>query len=316
MSTFIFAIAGFVFLALGLVVMFFSLRWLNSDEVAPRLKTYVAEEGQPAKRINPDQVGQSRQVSGSFMSRLILPTIRRMSDFLGRLTPARSMEAVQHQLVVAGNPLGLGAREFYGLRFAFTMVGFLLAFMFLRRGFDRVNIILALLVFALCFLFPVLWLRMTMQRRQGGIQKSLPDALDMLSVCADAGLGFDQSMQRVAEHWDTPMGKEFGRVTAEMEMGLSRRDAMRNMADRLDVSEVSSFVSVILQSEQLGMSITDTLHAQADQMRVERRFRAQEQARTLPVKMLIPLAFLIFPAIMAVVLGPAVPQILGMFNNF
>jgi tight adherence protein C len=112
------------------------------------------------------------------------------------------------------------------------------------------------------------------------------------------------------------MGKEFARVTAEMEMGLSRRDAMRNMADRLDVSEVSSFVSVILQSEQLGMSITDTLHAQADQMRVERRFRAQEQARTLPVKMLIPLAFLIFPAIMAVVLGPAVPQILGMFNNF
>ena len=155
-----------------------------------------------------------------------------------------------------------------------------------------------------------------MQRRQNAIQKSLPDALDMLSVCADAGLGFDQSMQRVAEHWETPMGREFGRVTAEMEMGVSRREAMRNMTHRLDVSEVSSFVSVILQSELLGMSITDTLHAQADQMRVERRFRAQEQARTLPVKMLIPLAFLIFPAIMAVVLGPSIPQLLGLFQNF
>jgi tight adherence protein C len=316
MGTFIIAIAGFAFLGIGLVVLFFSLRWLNSDEVSPRLKAYVAEEGQQARRVDPALTVQSRQVSGSLMSRVILPMVRRMSDFLGRLTPARSMEAVQHQLTVAGNPLGLGAREFYGLRFAFTIVGLLLAFLFLQRGFSRNNILLAILVFTLCFLFPVLWLRMTMQRRQYGIQKSLPDALDMLSVCADAGLGFDQSMQRVAEHWSTPMGREFGRVTAEMEMGLSRRDAMRNMADRLDVSEVSSFVSIILQSEQLGMSITDTLHAQADQMRVERRFRAQEQARTLPVKMLIPLAFLIFPAIMAVVLGPAVPQILGMFNNF
>jgi tight adherence protein C len=316
MGTFIIAIAGFAILGIGLIVLLLSLRWLNSDEVGPRLETYVSEEGKPVQSINPALTVQSRQVSGSLMSRVILPAIRRMSDFLGRLTPARSMESVQHQLTVAGNPLGLGAREFYGLRFVFTTLGLLLAFLFLRRGIDRINIILAISVFALCFLFPLLWLRMTMQRRQNSIQKSLPDALDMLSVCADAGLGFDQSMQRVAEHWDTPVGREFGRVTAEMEMGLSRRDAMRNMADRLDVSEVSSFVSVIMQSEQLGMSITDTLHAQADQMRVERRFRAQELARTLPVKMLIPLAFLIFPAIMAVVLGPAIPQILGLFENF
>ncbi len=316
MGTFIIAIAGFAILGVGLIVLFLSLRWLNADEVAPRLQTYVAEEGSQGQSVDPALAVQNRQVSGSLMSRVILPMIRGMSDFLGRLTPARSMEAVQHQLTVAGNPLGLGAREFYGLRFAFTMVGLLLAFLFLRRGLDRVNVLLAILVFTLAFLFPMLWLRMTMQRRQKGIQKSLPDALDMLSVCADAGLGFDQSMQRVAEHWGTPMGREFGRVTAEMEMGLSRKDAMRNMADRLDVSEVSSFVSIILQSEQLGMSITDTLHAQADQMRVERRFRAQELARTLPVKMLIPLTFLIFPAIMAVVLGPAIPQLLGLFENF
>jgi tight adherence protein C len=97
-------------------------------------------------------------------------------------------------------------------------------------------------------------------------------------------------------------------------MGLARREALRNLADRLNVSEISSFVSVILQSEQLGMSISDTLHAQAEQMRIERRFRAQEQARTIPIKMLVPLAFLILPAIMAVILGPAIPQILDLFE--
>ena len=148
------------------------------------------------------------------------------------------------------------------------------------------------------------------------MRKGLPDALDMLSVCADAGLGFDQSLQRVSEHWTTPIGLELGRVVAEMEMGLTRREALRNLADRLDVSEISSFVSVILQSEQLGMSIADTLHAQAEQMRVERRFRAQENARTMPIKMLIPLAFMIFPAIIAVILGPALPQIFGLFDTF
>jgi tight adherence protein C len=138
----------------------------------------------------------------------------------------------------------------------------------------------------------------------------------MLTVCASAGLGFDQSMQRVAEHWTTPIGIEFGRVISEMEMGLSRRDAMRNMADRLDVSELSSFVSFLLQSDQLGMSISDTLHAQADQMRIERRFRAQEQAQRIPTRMLFPMVFLIFPALLAIVLGPALPRLFDVFSGF
>jgi tight adherence protein C len=101
-----------------------------------------------------------------------------------------------------------------------------------------------------------------------------------------------------------------------MEMGISRREAMRGMADRLEVTELSSFVAIILQSEQLGSSIADTLHAQAEQMRIERRYRAEEKARTIPIKMLLPLAFLIFPAILAILLGPAIPQLLGLVQNF
>ena len=152
--------------------------------------------------------------------------------------------------------------------------------------------------------------------RKETLRRGLPDTLDMLSVCADAGLGFDQSLQRVSEYWKTPISMELGRVVGEMEMGLSRREALRNFADRLDISEISSFVAVLLQSDQLGMSIAETLHVQAEQMRIERRFRAQEKANMIPIKMLIPLAFLIFPAILAVLLGPSIPPIMQLFNNF
>jgi tight adherence protein C len=138
----------------------------------------------------------------------------------------------------------------------------------------------------------------------------------MLSVCVTAGLGFDQALQRVNEHWETPISIEFGRVLKEIEMGLSRRDALRNMVDRLDVPEVSSFVSFVLQTEQLGMSIADTLLTQAEQMRVMRRMRAQEQAQKAPTKMLLPMVFLIFPAILAIILGPVVPTLMEVFGTF
>ena len=226
------------------------------------------------------------------------------------------MEQLRRQLYIAAYPLGLGPREFFGLRIAAIILGSLLAFLVLGRGINQTNLLVGAVIFLWCFIFPVLWLRMIVSSRQNKLRKGLPDALDMLSVCADAGLGFDQSLQRVSENWKTSLSTEFSRVVGEMEMGVSRQAALRNLADRLDVSEISSFVSVILQSEQLGMSIADTLHAQAEQMRIERRFRAQEVARTLPIKMLIPLAFMIFPAIIAVVLGPAIPQLFELVGMF
>jgi tight adherence protein C len=170
-------------------------------------------------------------------------------------------------------------------------------------------------VLILLYFFPKLWLQSRVSRRQNAVRKGLADALDMLSVCATAGLGFDQSIQRVSEYWDTPIGHEFGRVISEMEMGLTRRDALRNLSERLDIREISSFVALIMQTEQLGMSISDTLHAQADQMRIERRFRAQEQAQKAPVKMLFPMIGLIFPALLAVILGPSIPALREIFGR-
>ena len=300
---------------LGIAVLWWAFSFSQRDSVSKRLENYVADPLTDSMR-HPARTIQPRQLTGTFGSRIFQPGIKALGRALGRFTPARMIDNLSHQLLVAGNPFGLGAREYFGLSVASGFLAFLLAFVMLRRGFAPLNLLLTLLVFIFVFFLPTLWLRTRMQRRQERVRKGMPDALDMLSVCATAGLGFDQALQRVSEHWDTPIGQEFGRVISEMEMGLARRDALRNLADRVDIKEISSFVALILQTEQLGMSISDTLHAQAEQMRIERRFRAQEQAQKAPTKMLLPMAFLIFPALLAVILGPSIPALIEVFRNF
>jgi tight adherence protein C len=322
MELVIIGLTSVILIGAGALIALFSWRSINTDNLSTRLNEYVTEE---TGNISPTRnfvSSSSREMAGSLPRRVLLPLVKNIGQFFGRLTPTSQIENLRHQLTIAGNPMGLGAREFYGLRIVSILTGILVALLLLRMGRGPTGSIdikfwaaagFALLVF---FLLPTSWLQSKVRRRQDSIRKGLPDALDMLSVCATAGLGFDQALQRVSEHWNTPVGAEFGRVIHEMEMGLSRREALRNMADRLDVSELSSFVAFVLQSEQLGMAISDVLHTQAAQMRAERRFRAQEQAQKIPTKMLIPMAFLIFPAILAVVLGPALPKLFTVFSTF
>jgi tight adherence protein C len=299
----------------GLTIIVLSVRWLRTGNVNQRLVQYV-ETPLEGTNVHSKMIrSQPRIITGSFGSRVIFPAIRWVGALFGRITPAGSIENLATKLMIAGNPLGLGAREFYGISIASTLLGVYLAFVIIRRGTSVLNLVMSLLILIIFYYFPKAWLQSRVNSRQNKVRKGLPDALDMLSVCATAGLGFDQSLQRVSEYWDTPIGHEFGRVINEMEMGLTRRDALRNLSDRLEIREVASFVALILQTEQLGMSISDTLHAQAEQMRIERRFRAQEQAQKAPIKMLIPMALLIFPALLAVILGPAIPTIIEVFQN-
>jgi tight adherence protein C len=308
-------IVSFILGILGIAFLILSVRWLRSGTLSKRLSQYVeAPLEESTRRKNLVRI-QPRIITGSFGSRIFVPAIRAVGRFFGRLTPAGSMENLAKQLMMAGNPLNLGAREFYGISIALTLLGVYLAFVLYRRSTSMVNLLLCILVLILFYAGPKVYLHYTVSNRQNKVRKGLPDALDMLSVCATAGLGFDQSLQRVSEYWDTPIGHEFGRVINEMEMGLTRRDALRNLSERLDIREISSFVALIIQTEQLGMSISDTLHAQAEQMRIERRHRAQEQAQKAPIKMLIPMALLIVPALLAVILGPAIPTLMEVFGN-
>lgn len=300
---------------LAFVMIVFSVRYIVRNTMEPRLRNFVEDAAVYTTVWTPAVDIRTRELSGSITTRVLVPLFRGIGNALGRLTPSRSLDDLRAKLYIAETPLMLGPREFYGLRFVFAVVGVLAAYVLVQRRTDTMGILAAVLIGVLGVLFPVLWLRLMVSKAQNNIRKELPDALDMLSVCADAGLGFDQSMQRVSDHWNTRLSNEFGRSVQEMEMGLSRREAMRNMAQRLDVMELSSFIAVILQSEQLGMSIAQTLHSQADQMRMERFYRAKEASQKVPIKMLIPLAFCIFPAIMAVLMGPSIPPIVELFAN-
>ena len=310
-------VAGLGLIGIGMIVLFISIRWARADNVSNRLGTFVSQPVAQTRRRSPLLEFRDRELTGSLIRRVLLPRFQNFIRLLGRLTPARTISNLERQLQAADNPLGLGAREFYGLRVGFTSLGFVFLYLvLLRLGINQFGIILSLLAFLVIAYLPKLWLMQRIRARQEEIRTGLPDALDMLSVCASAGLGFDQALQRVSVYWQTPVGIEFARVVSEMELGLSRKDALHSLAERLDVTEMTSFVSLLIQSEQLGMSIADTLHAQSGQMRVERRFKALEEIRKVPIKMLFPMTFLILPAIFAIILGPAIPAMLEFFNNF
>ena len=335
---------GIILLMIGLIVLIFGLRSTASDTISERLYVYLGVAQQTDLEFTSSQRFRKPKLTGSFRSRVITPTFHGITRFFGRLTPGRISKSMERQLAIAGNPLGLGPNEFYGIRFAFTLLGIALAFMLLRsdlytsnslsegsgipvtgspyssqevveRPISLTDLLMSAMVLIIISNLPKTWLRRKVRIQTSSIRNSLPDALDMLSVCADAGLGFDQSLQRVSTSWDNTLASELGRVVTEMGMGVSRRTALRNLSDRTDVPELNSFVAVILQSDQLGMSITQTLHAQAQQMRIERRFRAQEQARKMPLKMLFPLILLIFPAMFAVILGPMLPVLSELFTT-
>jgi len=168
------------------------------------------------------------------------------------------------------------------------------------------RILFVLVMLLLGFMLPGIWLGRRITRRKNEIVKTLPDAIDLLTISVEAGLPFDGAMQRVADKWDNEVSRAFGRVLTELRVGKSRRDALRDMAERSDVPDVTSFVAALVQADQLGISIAKVLRIQSEQMRIKRRQRAEEKAHQAPVKMLIPMTFLIFPSIWIVILGPAI----------
>lgn len=192
----------------------------------------------------------------------------------------------------------------------FLIAGALISLTIYQANPSLKYLLFALLVLLVFLAAPSAWLGRMMRLRQDTIRQGLPDALDMLSVITSAGLSFDQAMLRLGQTFKTPIGMEFARVVSEIEVGVSRKQALRNLQARVDISELSSFVAIILQSEALGMSVADVLHAQAEQMRIYRQFRAKEIAQQLPAKMMIPLTLFIFPALLAVILGPFFPVLM------
>lgn len=255
----------------------------------------------------------------SFFNRTIKPVSMSLLQWLGKLAPQRNVEALQRKLDTAGNPGNLGIVDFLGLKFivghglAIIMVLFIIV---VRPGVSWLTLSFIGLSCGLTgFMIPNYWLIKRIAARQHEILRALPDALDMMVICVDAGMGLSGAMQRICDNWDNALVEEFARVLTETKLGRSRPDSLEAMAQRTGVKEVISFVMALTMAERLGASIAQVLHVQAEQMRIARRQRAEQLAREASIKMLFPLVFLIFPAMFAVILGPAVPQLLETFGS-
>jgi tight adherence protein C len=252
------------------------------------------------------------ELSRPFSERVITPLLRAIARALTRLTPQRNMEALQHRLAVAGNPNNWSAVDFIGIRGVSAIVALGVAFLIVSISHATPLLFLLLVISGglLGFYLPLIWLNLRARDRQIEIQKALPDALDLLTISVEAGLGLDSAFQKVTQKWENELSRGIARVLSEIRIGKLRREALRDMADLMDVQDVTNFVAAVIQAEQLGVSIANVLRIQSEQMRIKRRQRAQEKAQQAPIKMLIPLAFLIFPSMFIVLLGPAVLRLL------
>jgi tight adherence protein C len=291
--------------ALALIVAsILLLRRAEEDPLTARIEEYAVRE----EPVSIEEIELSMPIT----DRLFVPILRRMSNLVIRLTPQTMLERTGHKLELAGSPGNISAAEFWAIRGVVAIVvGVLFFFLLGRFGQDAGRQLLyTAIVTVLGFFLPSLYISAAISRRQEAIIKKFPDALDLMSICVDAGLTFDGSMARVDEKWDDPLAREFGRVIYEIQLGKSRRQALRDMSNRMDVADVSSFVAAILQAEHLGVSIGRVLRIQSEQMRIRRRQRAEEKAHQAPIKMLFPLVFLIFPSMFIVLLGPAAFTIL------
>lgn len=273
--------------------------------VAQRLGTY---------NVAPRSL-EDLELQRSFGERVLRPLLGNCAKLVLRYTPTSTLEAYRRKLVLGGSPNGAEVRDFLGMKGLLALGlggGWLLLGSAASLGPSP--LLVAAVLAVLGFYLPNYVLAKRIKRRQNDVQRALPDTLDLLTICVEAGLGFDAAIGRVVEKRHDELSRECGRVLTEMRMGRSRREALKTLAERTDVGDVNTFVSAIIQSEQLGVSISKVLLTQAEQMRVRRRQRAEELAHKAPIKMLFPMVFMIFPAIFVVILGPAIPGILKSFN--
>lgn len=293
-----------ILIAFGALIIIGLLIWGRpDDDDHDPLQKRLAEYGERALPETLDEL----EFSLPIQERILKPLFQGLADMVTRFTPERQLEEARRQLEQAGNPSNMDAVTFMGFRVGATLAMAGLAFLvFIVVAPQDQGILFVAGGAALGFFLPSLWLKGKITRRQEDIVKALPDALDLLTICVEAGLGFDSAMGRVYEKWDNDLAIAFGRVLQEIQLGKIRREALRDMSARMDVPDVTSFVAAIVQAEQLGVSMSRILRVQSDQMRVKRRQRAQEKAQQAPVKMMIPMVLLIFPSIWIVLLGPSI----------
>jgi len=249
---------------------------------------------------------RQRLLGGSFGDRVVRPSVNAIARLAMVIAPSNIRAKAELELAQADNPMTV--EQYMALRLV-AMVGAPLAYvMFFIRGqsFSSFSLLFVAVLFIAGGRFSSWWVKRSIKRRQQEIEHALPSALDLITVCMEAGLSFDSGMAKVIEKTRGALADEFARVLQEMQMGKPRRDALRDMSHRAQVRDMSSIVAAIVQADQMGMSLSPVLRAQADELRTRRRQRAEEQAQKASVKMLFPLILCILPSSMLVLIGPGI----------
>ena len=246
-----------------------------------------------------------------FIERTLRPFANRLSGGVSRVTSTSFSDRTEKRLALAGNPGDLRVADWLGIKAIGAIVGAILFFfLFFIVGLltfpPPIALVLTLIGGIFGYTIPEFWLGGRVKKRQKAILLMIPDALDLLTISVRAGLGFDAALAKVVEKLQGPLSDEFRRALAEVRVGKARRDALRDIVARTEVVPLTNFIGAIIQAEQLGVSISKVLQVQSEQLRIERRQRAEEQAAKAPIKMLFPLVGCIFPSLFIVILGPAI----------
>jgi tight adherence protein C len=290
-----------VVVGLGILMIFIGLARTPSTNTAAmvqqRLSVYGGE-----KPLTLEEVELQRP----FSERFLRPAIERLGSLMSRSTPQKARQNLMNRLDLAGRPGNLTPEDFAAVRIVAAAV---MAAAGLGLGLLLANVVYLVISLAvgaiLGFYLPVLWLKQKVDARRSEIQKGLPDAMDLLVIAVDAGLGFDAALARVTDKYKNALSDEFAKVLREVSLGRPRLEAMDEMGRSSGVEDLHNFIQAIIQSEQFGTGIGKILRIQADEMRRKRRQRAQEKAAQATLKMMLPMVGCIFPTLWIVLLGPA-----------
>ena len=289
---------------IGIFIMFLGLARTPQTNTAAmvqqRLQVYGGGEQRPLTM-------EELELQRPFTERFLRPAIVRLGTIMSRSTPQKARQDLQNRLDLAGRPGNLTPEDFAAVRLVAAAV---LAAIGLGLGFllqNTVYLVLALAIGAILgYYLPTLWLKQKVDARRVEIQKGLPDAMDLLVIAVDAGLGFDAALARVTDKYKNALSDEFAKVLREVNLGRPRLEAMDEMGRSSGVEDLHNFIQAVIQSEQFGTGIGKILRIQADEMRRKRRQRAQEKAAQATLKMMLPMVGCIFPTLWIVLLGPAV----------
>ncbi len=288
------AALGILFLAIGLA---------GTSSVDPVQARLTQLGSMQAKNL------EELELQAPFFERTVRPLAGRLSGTVSRFTSSSFTARTEKNLALAGNPGDLRVADWMGIKaiaaIIFAILFFLVFTFLLGTGFV-IGIALGAVGLAVGYIAPEFWLSRRVRARQKSIVLQIPDALDLLTISVRAGLGFDAALGKVVEKMQGALVDEFRRALAEVRVGKARRDALRDIVPRTEVPALTNFIGAIIQAEQLGVSISKVLQVQSEQLRIERRQRAEEQAAKAPIKMLFPLVGCIFPSLFIVILGPAI----------